>query len=94
MMNGSSACRRGAAERHQRWPIWEAEADVELLSLVPTAASANYDAPLTVERFKLLALAAEASGRELETRHKSIEMLRAYCRDAELFAGNAAAGLL
>jgi site-specific recombinase XerD len=29
-----------------------------------------------------------------QTRHKSIEMLRVYCRDAELFVGNAAAGLL
>jgi hypothetical protein len=29
-----------------------------------------------------------------QTRHKSIEMLRIYCRDAELFVGNAAAGLL
>jgi hypothetical protein len=29
-----------------------------------------------------------------QTRHKSIEMLRTYCRDAELFVGNAAAGLL
>jgi hypothetical protein len=29
-----------------------------------------------------------------QTRHKSIEMLRTYCRDAELFIGNAAAGLL
>jgi hypothetical protein len=37
---------------------------------------------------------AEASGQQLETRHKSVEMLRVYCRDAELFAGNAAAGLL
>jgi hypothetical protein len=26
--------------------------------------------------------------------HKSLEMLRVYCRDAELFVGNAAAGLL
>lgn len=29
-----------------------------------------------------------------QTRHKSIEMLRVYCRDAELFVGNAAAGML
>jgi site-specific recombinase XerD len=29
-----------------------------------------------------------------QTGHKSLEMLRAYSRDAELFAGNAAAGLL
>jgi integrase len=29
-----------------------------------------------------------------QTRHKSVDMLRVYCRDAELFAGNAAAGLL
>jgi hypothetical protein len=29
-----------------------------------------------------------------QTRHKSIEMLRVYCRDAELFVGNAATGLL
>ena len=29
-----------------------------------------------------------------QTRHKSVEMLRVYCRDADLFAGNAAAGLL
>jgi integrase len=29
-----------------------------------------------------------------QTRHKSVEMLRTYCRDAELFVGNAAAGLL
>jgi site-specific recombinase XerD len=29
-----------------------------------------------------------------QTRHKSVEMLRVYCRDAELFNGNAAAGLL
>jgi hypothetical protein len=28
------------------------------------------------------------------TGHKSLEMLRVYCRDAELFVGNAAAGLL
>jgi hypothetical protein len=67
---------------------------VELLCLVPAAASANYDAPFTAERFKLLALVAEPSGRQLETWHKSVEMLRVYCRDAELFAGNAAAGLL
>jgi hypothetical protein len=29
-----------------------------------------------------------------QTRHKSIDMLRVYCRDAELFVGKAAAGLL
>jgi site-specific recombinase XerD len=29
-----------------------------------------------------------------QTRHRSVEMLRVYCRDAELFAGNAASGLL
>src|SRR5438128_3052724 len=29
-----------------------------------------------------------------QTGHKSLEMLRIYCRDAELFVGNAAAGLL
>jgi site-specific recombinase XerD len=29
-----------------------------------------------------------------QTGHKSLEMLRVYCRDAELFVGNAAAGLL
>jgi site-specific recombinase XerD len=29
-----------------------------------------------------------------QTRHKSIEMLRVYCRDADLFTGNASAGLL
>jgi site-specific recombinase XerD len=29
-----------------------------------------------------------------QTRHKSVEMLRVYCRDAELFNGNAAGGLL
>jgi hypothetical protein len=28
-----------------------------------------------------------------QTGHKSLEMLRVYTRDAELFAGNAAAGL-
>jgi hypothetical protein len=37
-----------------------------LLSLVPTAASANYDAAFTVERFKLLALVAEVAGRQLD----------------------------
>jgi hypothetical protein len=26
--------------------------------------------------------------------HKSLEMLRVYCRDAELFVGNSASGLL
>jgi hypothetical protein len=39
-----------------------AEAEVELHSLVPPAASANYDAAFTAERFKLLALVAEAPG--------------------------------
>jgi hypothetical protein len=39
---------------------------MELLSLVSAAASTNYDAPFTVERFELLALVAEASGRQLE----------------------------
>jgi hypothetical protein len=29
-----------------------------------------------------------------QTGHKSLEMLRVYCRDAELFVGNAATGLL
>jgi site-specific recombinase XerD len=29
-----------------------------------------------------------------QTRHRSIEMLRVYCRDGELFVGNAASGLL
>ena len=29
-----------------------------------------------------------------QTGHKSLEMLRVYSRDVELFAGNAAAGLL
>jgi hypothetical protein len=29
-----------------------------------------------------------------QTRHRLVEILRAYCRDAELFNGNAAAGLL
>jgi site-specific recombinase XerD len=29
-----------------------------------------------------------------QTRHRSVEMLRVYCRDSELFNGNAAAGLL
>ena len=28
-----------------------------------------------------------------QTRHKSVEMLRTYCRDAQLFDQNAAAGL-
>jgi hypothetical protein len=52
-------------QRHQRWRIWKAEADVELLRLVPPAASANCDAA-SVERFKLKALAAEASWRQLQ----------------------------
>jgi hypothetical protein len=46
--------------------VRKAEADMELLSLVSAAASTNYDAPFTVERFELLALVAEASGRQLE----------------------------
>ena len=46
--------------------VRKAEADMELLSLMSGAASANYDAPFTVERFELLALVAEASGRQLE----------------------------
>ena len=29
-----------------------------------------------------------------QTGHKPLEMLRVYCRDAELFVGDAAAGLL
>jgi hypothetical protein len=29
-----------------------------------------------------------------QTGHKSLEMLRVYCRDAEPFVGNAAVGLL
>jgi hypothetical protein len=41
--------------------VRKAEADVELLSLVPAAASANYEAAFPVERFKLKALAAEAT---------------------------------
>jgi hypothetical protein len=46
--------------------IWKAGADVELLSLVPAAASPNWDAAFTVEGFKFLALAAEASWRQLK----------------------------
>jgi hypothetical protein len=33
---------------------------------VPAAASANYDAAFTMERFKLLAFVAEASWRQLK----------------------------
>jgi hypothetical protein len=60
-MPGAQACKgvSGGA-------IWKAEADVELLRLVPPAASANCDAAFTVERFKLKALAAEASWRQLQ----------------------------
>jgi hypothetical protein len=39
---------------------------VELLHLMPAAAAANRNAVLTVERFKLEVLAAEAAGRELK----------------------------
>jgi hypothetical protein len=45
--------------------IWEAESNMELLDLVSTPAAANCDAAFTVERFKLLALVAEASCRQL-----------------------------
>ena len=46
--------------------IGEAEADVELLHLMPAAATANRNAALTVEGIKLEVLAAEAAGRQLE----------------------------
>jgi hypothetical protein len=46
--------------------VGKAEADMELLSLVPAAASANCDAAFAVEGFKLQALVAEASWRQLE----------------------------
>ena len=44
----------------------EAEADVELLHLMPAAAAANRNAVLTVEGVKLEVLAAEAAGRQLK----------------------------
>jgi len=46
--------------------IGEAEADVELLHLMPAAATANRNAALTVEGIKLEVLAAEAAGRQLK----------------------------
>jgi hypothetical protein len=46
--------------------IGEAEADVELLHLMPAAATANRNAALTVEGIKLEVLAAEAAARQLE----------------------------
>jgi hypothetical protein len=46
--------------------IGEAEADVELLHLMPAAATANRNAALTVEDIKLEVLAAEAAGRQLK----------------------------
>src|SRR5215471_11449084 len=46
--------------------IGEAEADVELLHLMPAAATANRNAALTVEGIKLEVLAAETAGRQLE----------------------------
>jgi len=45
--------------------VWEAESNIELLGLVSTPAAADWDAAFTVERFKLLALVAEASCRQL-----------------------------
>jgi hypothetical protein len=38
--------------------------------------------------------ASMLSGLARQAATQSLEMLRVYCRDAELFAGNAAAGLL
>src|SRR5215471_3577646 len=46
--------------------IGEAEADVELLHLMPAAATANRNAVLTVEGIKLEVLAADAAGRQLK----------------------------
>src|SRR6266446_1538010 len=46
--------------------IGEAEADVELLHLMPAAATANRNAALTVEGIKFEVLAAEAAGRQLK----------------------------
>jgi hypothetical protein len=46
--------------------IGEAEADVEVLHLMPAAATANRNAVLTVEVIKLEVLAAEAAGRQLK----------------------------
>jgi hypothetical protein len=63
-------------QSRQRWRIWKAEADVELLRLVPPAASANCDAA-SLERFKLKALAAEASWRQLQLRS---DQLRCWCK--------------
>jgi hypothetical protein len=59
MWNGSSRRRRRAVKVINGSCVRKADADMEL----PAAASANYDAPFTVERFELLALVAEASGR-------------------------------
>ena len=46
--------------------IGEAEADVELLRLMPAAATANRNAVLTVEVIKLEVLAGQAAGRQLK----------------------------
>jgi len=67
MGNESSACHRSARERHlSGGGIGEAEADVELLHLMPAAATTNRNAALTVEGIKLEVLAAEPTGRQLD----------------------------
>jgi hypothetical protein len=50
----------------QNGGIGEAEADVELLYLVPATATADRDAALVVEHIKLETLIAEATWRQRE----------------------------
>jgi hypothetical protein len=60
---GQAGTAEGALKGISSGCVGKAETDMELLS---AAASANYDAPFTMKRFKLLALVAEASGWQLK----------------------------
>ena len=58
-MNGSAGAAEALLKGIRGGGIGEAEADVELFCLVPTVASANWDAAFTVKGIKLEALVAE-----------------------------------
>jgi hypothetical protein len=67
MVNRLSACRRSASERHPRWLPRESRSGHGIaLPRAGRSLGENCDAAFTVERFKLLALVAEASGRQFE----------------------------
>jgi len=50
---GQAFAPKAIAERLRSGGVWEAESNIDLLGLVSTAAAADWDASVTVERINL-----------------------------------------